>query len=83
MRPAIGVARSLKGERVHMPMFCCRVCTCSQQAVIDRRLLDGESLATLSGDYGLGVRELRYHRDAHVLGRGTQRRPPRPGPLMP
>jgi hypothetical protein len=64
-----------------MPTFC-RVCASSQQALIDRRLLDGERLVTLSADYGLPVRELRHHRDAHVTGRGTQRRPRRPVPLM-
>ena len=60
----------------------CSVCLSSQQALIDRRLLNGESLATLSADYGVPVRELRHHRDAHVLQRGTQRRPRRRAPLM-
>jgi hypothetical protein len=60
----------------------CSVCSSSQQAMIDRRLLDGESLGTLSADYGLPVRELRYRRDAHVLQRDTQRRPRRSAPLM-
>jgi hypothetical protein len=55
----------------------CDVCSSSQQALIDRRLLDGESLRTLSADYALPMRELRYHRDAHVLQRGTSRRPRR------
>jgi hypothetical protein len=67
-----------------MPGFSafCRVCSSSQQALIDRRLLDGERLITLSADYGLPVRELRHHRDAHVLQRGTQRRLRRRAPLM-
>jgi IS5 family transposase len=60
----------------------CSVCASSQQTLIDRRLLDGESLATLSADYGVPVRELRHHRDEHVLQRGTRRRPRRPAPLM-
>ena len=60
----------------------CTVCVSSQQALIDHRLLDGENLRTLSADYGLPVRELRHHRDAHVLQRGTQRRPRRSAPLM-
>jgi hypothetical protein len=62
-----------------MPTFC-SVCSSSQQAVIDRRLLDGESLATLSADYGLPVREIRHHRDDHVLqrGRSTDRGVQRP-----
>jgi hypothetical protein len=47
----------------------CTVCSSSQQTVIDRRLLDGESLGTLSAYYGLPVRELRHHRDDHVLRR--------------
>jgi hypothetical protein len=38
------------------------VCASSQQALIDHRLLRGESLATLSADYGLPVRELRHHK---------------------
>jgi hypothetical protein len=54
----------------------CGVCVSSQQALIDRSLLAGESLATLSADYGLPVRELRHHRDEHVLQRGARRRPP-------
>jgi hypothetical protein len=58
MRPPIGAARSVKGDRVRMPT-CCSVCSSSQQAAIDRRLLAGESLATLSVDDGLPVRELR------------------------
>ena len=57
-----------------MRTFCC-VCASSQQPLIDRRLLAGEGLAALSADYGLPVRELRHHRDAHVLQRETQRRP--------
>jgi hypothetical protein len=60
----------------------CTVCSSSQQALIDHRLLDGERLATLSADYGLPVRELRHHRDAHVTGRSTQRRPRCSAPLM-
>jgi hypothetical protein len=51
-----------------MRIFC-SVCSSSQQALIDHRLLDGESLRTLSADYGLPVREIRHHRDAHVLRR--------------
>jgi hypothetical protein len=66
---------------VRMPTFC-SVCASSQQALIDRRLLAGESLGTLSADYGLPVRELRYHRDEHVLQRGMQCRPRRPAPLL-
>jgi hypothetical protein len=66
---------------VRMPTFC-SVCASSQQALIDRRLLAGESLGTHSADYGLPMRELRHHRDAHVVQRGTQRRPRRPVPLM-
>jgi hypothetical protein len=60
-----------------MRTFCpfWRVCSSSQQALIDRRLLDGESLGTLSADYGLPVRELAHHRDAHVTGRSTQAGP--------
>jgi hypothetical protein len=65
-----------------MRIFC-SVCSSSQETLIDRRLLDGESLRILSADYGLPVRELRHHRDAHVTGRGTQRRPRRRAPLMP
>ena len=69
----IGAVRSVKGERVGMRTFC-RVCLSSQQALIDRRLLDGERLVTLSADYGLPVRELRHHRDAHVFGRSATTR---------
>jgi hypothetical protein len=32
----------------------CIVCSSSQQALIDHRLLDGESLRTLSADLSLG-----------------------------
>ena len=64
-----------------MPVVC-SVCSSSQQAVIDCRLLAGERLAALSADYGLPVRELRQHRDAHVLQRGTPRRPRRSAHLM-
>ena len=60
----------------------CSVCSSRQQALINRRLLAGESLAMLSADHGLPVPELRRHRDEHVLQRGTQRRPRRPAPLM-
>jgi hypothetical protein len=60
----------------------CSVCSSSQQAVMDRRLLAGEGLATLSADYGLPVRELRQHRDTHVFQRRTLPRPRRPVPLM-
>jgi hypothetical protein len=60
----------------------CSVCSSSQQTLIDRRLLDGERRVTLSGDYGLPVRELRHHRDTHVLQRGTPRRPRRRAPFM-
>ena len=81
MRPPIGAARIVKGDRVRMRTFC-SVCASSRQAVIDRRLLAGESLDTLSADYGVPVRELRHHRDEHVLQRGTLRRPRRPAPLM-
>ena len=66
---------------MRMPTFC-TVCSSSQQALIDRRLLDGESLATLRADYGVPVRELRHHRDAHVTQRGAQRRPRRPVALI-
>jgi hypothetical protein len=67
-----------------MPTFC-RVCASaeSQQALIDRRLLDGASLAALSADDGLPMRELRHDRDAHVVHRATLRRPQRPAALMP
>ena len=67
-----------------MPTFSpfCRVCSSSQQALINRRLLDGESLGTLSASYGLSVPELRHHRDEHVLCRGPQRRRGRRAPLM-
>jgi hypothetical protein len=81
MRPPIGAAKCVKGDRVGMPTFC-SVCSSRQQALIDRRLLAGESLATLSADHGLPVRELRRYRDEHVLQRGTQRRPRRPALLM-
>jgi hypothetical protein len=60
----------------------CSVCASSQQALIDRRLLAGQSLGTLSADYGVPVRELRHHRDAHVFQRGMQHRSRRPAPLM-
>ena len=59
----------------------CNLCSSSQQALIDRRLLAGETLAMLSGDYGLPVRELRHHRDAHVLQHSTQHGSQRPAPL--
>ena len=81
MRPPIGAARSVKGDRGRMRKFC-SVCSSSQQAVMDRRLLAGEGLATLSADYGLPVRELRQHRDTHVFQRRTLPRPRRPVPLM-
>ena len=81
MSPPIGAARSVHGDRVRMRTFC-SVCASSQQALIDRRLLDGESLRTVSADYGLPVRELRHHREAHVLQRGTQRRPRRRAAFM-
>jgi hypothetical protein len=77
-----GAARSVKGDDVRMRIFC-SVCTSSQQTLIDHRLRGGESLRTLSADYGLPVRELRHHRDQHVTGRSMQRRPRRPAPLMP
>jgi hypothetical protein len=64
-----------------MPIMC-SICCHSQAETIQTRLLAGESLGTLSADYGLPVRELRHHRDEHVLGRRTQRRPRRPAPLM-
>jgi hypothetical protein len=66
---------------VRMPTFC-SVCSSSQQTLIDRRLLEGESLTALSADYGLPVRELRHHRDAHVLQRGAPRWPRRSAPLV-
>jgi hypothetical protein len=64
----VGAARCMKGDRVRMPTFC-SVCSLSQQAAIDRRLRAGESLAVLSAGYGVPVRELRHHRDEHVLHR--------------
>ena len=51
----------------------CTVCSSSQQALIDHRLLDGESLRTLSADCGLPVRELRQ-----VLVRASGRHHVRP-----
>jgi hypothetical protein len=51
-----------------MPIKC-SICCHSQAETIRDRLLAGENLAALARDYGLRVRDLRHHRDAHVLGK--------------
>jgi hypothetical protein len=69
-----------------MPSFSpfCRICSSSEQSVIDHRLRAGESLAVLSADYAMPTPELRHHRDVHVLGlgRSPRRRRGRGAPLI-
>jgi hypothetical protein len=61
---------------VRMPTFC-SVCSSSQQGLIDRRLLAGESLGALVAEYALSSRDLAHHRDAHVLKRAPRSAPAR------
>ena len=49
-------------------MLICSICAHSQAETIRDRLLAGETLVAVARDYALRVRDLRHHRDAHVLG---------------
>jgi hypothetical protein len=73
-RSCCGVAMSPKETRMLTRRAICRH---SQSQTIRARLLAGETPRTLSRDYALPVRELTWHRDEHVLGRRTRRRPRR------
>jgi hypothetical protein len=47
----------------------CTICSHSQEAAINSRLLAGEPLLPLAREYALRSRDLRHHRDAHVFQR--------------